>query len=692
MKKYINIYLVILWIILVIWGNYFVEKKQKANQTTTQQEEVVKVEKWNIVETVDVVGSSELVDEQKLKFTQQGKVVKVNVKEWDTIKKWQIIAELDKTQPNYKIEQAKLSLENSKLKLQDLLGNSVDASQVLSSKKTIEDTKNKMELLDLEINNFIEERDNTIASLQKDIEIKEKDILSTQAKLETYKKEYETSLAKQENEEGNTSIQNSDKVISMNQTALQDMLYWEESLLSIDYILWLSDENEERNDEYEMYLGKKDQVSLSLAEQYYSKSKTSLNKLKNYNKEDIFVTLEYENDFFSNLFSLADYTYKAVEGSIENVYFSQSKIDSFKTNLSSIRQKSQTNLARIISSNNELKTLTNLDLLKSENQNTQNQKLLTIKDTELSLSKAENEITNLKNDLKLKEQTYAYQLLQKQKDKSAYELTLSINQASYDELIEWVSEYDLKTAQNSVRNAEISLADSLEDLENYELEAPFSWLVRKLDFQVGDNLTSDTEQYVYIENPDLLVVTVSLDQIDIVNVKEWTKAIITFDAFPKKEFNAVITSIDYTPTENSWVISYEVKLVITDEDYSEKILSWMTADVSIITLEKNDVLLLDSTAIKSEWTKNYVIVKENGEKKQEEITIWAVSNGKTEILSWLEEGDEVIIELVKTTSTSEEETKTSLFPTWWWGWNRSSSNSSSNNNSSSSNAWWPPPF
>ncbi len=692
MKKYINIYLVILWIILVIWGNYFVEKKQKANQTTTQQEEVVKVEKWNIVETVDVVGSSELVDEQKLKFTQQGKVVKVNVKEWDTIKKWQIIAELDKTQPNYKIEQAKLSLENSKLKLQDLLGNSVDASQVLSSKKTIEDTKNKMELLDLEINNFIEERDNTIASLQKDIEIKEKDILSTQAKLETYKKEYETSLAKQENEEGNTSIQNSDKVISMNQTALQDMLYWEESLLSIDYILWLSDENEERNDEYEMYLGKKDQVSLSLAEEYYSKSKTSLNKLKNYNKEDIFITLEYENEFFSNLFSLADYTYKAVEGSIENVYFSQSKIDSFKTNLSSIRQKSQTNLARIISSNNELKTLTNLDLLKSENQNTQNQKLLTIKDTELSLSKAENEITNLKNDLKLKEQTYAYQLLQKQKDKSAYELTLSINQASYDELIEWVSEYDLKTAQNSVRNSEISLADSLEDLENYELEAPFSWLVRKLDFQVGDNLTSDTEQYVYIENPDLLVVTVSLDQIDIVNVKEWTKAIITFDAFPKKEFNAVITSIDYTPTENSWVISYEVKLVITDEDYSEKILSWMTADVSIITLEKNDVLLLDSTAIKSEWTKNYVIVKENGEKKQEEITIWAVSNGKTEILSWLEEGDEVIIELVKTTSTSEEETKTSLFPTWWWGWNRSSSNSSSNNNSSSSNAWWPPPF
>jgi len=64
-------------------------------------------------------------------------------------------------------------------------------------------------------------------------------------------------------------------------------------------------------------------------------------------------------------------------------------------------------------------------------------------------------------------------------------------------------------------------------------------------------LTSDTDKYVYIENPDLLVISVSLDQIDIVNVKQWTKAKVIFDAFPKKEFNASIATIDYTPTETS---------------------------------------------------------------------------------------------------------------------------------------------
>jgi|GEM_PF-1337002 len=177
-------------------------------------------------------------------------------------------------------------------------------------------------------------------------------------------------------------------------------------------------------------------MTLSSAEEYFVKTQVSLNVLKNYNKEDIFTTLQYENDFFSNLFSLADYTYKAVEGSIENLAFTQTKIDSLKSSLSGIRQKSQTNLARIIANTNTLKTLTNVDIVKTQNENTQNQKLLTIKDTELSISKAENEIANLKNDLKLQEQTYAYQLLQKQKDRSAYEATLSINQASYNELIQ----------------------------------------------------------------------------------------------------------------------------------------------------------------------------------------------------------------------------------------------------------------
>jgi hypothetical protein len=39
-----------------------------------------------------------------------------------------------------------------------------------------------------------------------------------------------------------------------------------------------------------------------------------------------------------------------------------------------------------------------------------------------------------------------------------------------------------------------------------------------MDFQVGDNLDSNSEKFVYLENPNLLEINIMLDQIDIVKV------------------------------------------------------------------------------------------------------------------------------------------------------------------------------
>lgn len=48
-----------------------------------------------------------------------------------------------------------------------------------------------------------------------------------------------------------------------------------------------------------------------------------------------------------------------------------------------------------------------------------------------------------------------------------------------------------------------------------------------------DNLKNENDMYVYIENPNLFEVTVKLDQIDVVKVKIWDPAIITFDSYYK---------------------------------------------------------------------------------------------------------------------------------------------------------------
>lgn len=70
----------------------------------------------------------------------------------------------------------------------------------------------------------------------------------------------------------------------------------------------------------------------------------------------------------------------------------------------------------------------------------------------------------------------------------------------------------------------MTLTSANKDLEKYQLEAPFEWVIKTIDYQVWDNILSDSDKSVYIENPNLLQISISLDQVDIINVELWNKA------------------------------------------------------------------------------------------------------------------------------------------------------------------------
>jgi multidrug resistance efflux pump len=53
---------------------------------------------------------------------------------------------------------------------------------------------------------------------------------------------------------------------------------------------------------------------------------------------------------------------------------------------------------------------------------------------------------------------------------------------------------------------------------------------------VGDNLTADEQKFIYIENPNLVEISATLDQLDIVKISIGQKAKIVFDSYPDKEF------------------------------------------------------------------------------------------------------------------------------------------------------------
>jgi RND family efflux transporter MFP subunit len=208
----------------------------------------------------------------------------------------------------------------------------------------------------------------------------------------------------------------------------------------------------------------------------------------------------------------------------------------------------------------------------------------------------------------------------------------------------------IKLKENEISQKAASITKLQKSLEDYQIKAPFDGKVRRVDYQVGDNLLADAaeDQYIVLENRDYTVVTILLDQVEIVRVKAGLPATITLDAIENRVFTGSIFEIDPTPVESSGVVSYNVDLRIpTPTDIT--ILSGMTTAVEIETARKDNVLAVPSLAIK--WTNGKAAVQTaSGESRAVET---GVTDGKyTEILSGAEEGDSVYAINVSTGNAS----------------------------------------
>jgi len=93
-----------------------------------------------------------------------------------------------------------------------------------------------------------------------------------------------------------------------------------DNLLKIDEIFWITNENKRLNDKYDDYLWKKDSVLLNKIRTDF-KELNSIN-ISNLSDEEISI-------FLWNLISLNENVQKSIKKSIENIYFTQTQIDTF---------------------------------------------------------------------------------------------------------------------------------------------------------------------------------------------------------------------------------------------------------------------------------------------------------------------------------------------------------------------------
>lgn len=604
--------LIITWVCIVLLGFGLYSIVWKSTSTTSREISTT-IKKWDIKSSIKVIWSSELVSEQTLRFTQQWKITAVYVKAGDTIKKWQIIAELDKQSVKNKIRQAELQLQNSRLQLQELLEWN-DKSQILQAENNLEQAKLKLETMKQTYDNLVFEKNNFTADKT------------------TYVWSVDSS---------------NQKIINSTVLDTQNSLYeWEEILNMLDEIFWVTERYQNQNDTFEIYLSARntsyktetesDLLSAynykKILENFINTNKTAMNT----DKTLLIKWLDTSKDFYNKLYETLNSAYSSLENSVSSTTFTQTTIDSDINSISSARSKVKTKLDNIDSSKVQINNLS--DIVNTENDYQQE-----LKTKEINIASKE---TELKNQEKM----------------------LEIYQEILDDTKKWSSELSIAMAQNTITNAELSLEIAKDDIENYELTAPFDWTVRKIDFKLWDNLTNDEEKYVYLENPNIIQITALLDQIDIVKVKKNQNVEIIFDSYTDKTLTWYIEDIDSTPEKTSWVTSYQITIWVDKWDLA--IYGWMSAKAYIIVNEKKDILLVPNTYITELGDKSFVNISKNWSTKKQFITVGITDWSFTEVLSWLEEWDKIVKEI--TTSNSSEQKSSSImwwggFPWAWWG-------------------------
>ncbi len=672
--KFYFVYFIV-WLFFFPAINYKLFLPEKVEGTESDSVTTYVVKKWYIKNSVDVVWETSLVDEQSLQFNKVWTITKVNFRAWDKIKKWDVIAEIDNSEAYVSIEENRLSLDNAKINLKQLY-EWPDESNVLQSKNSIINAENSIKLTEKELENIKITQENSLNKLKENIATSNKELESSKSSLELSRKELETFKKQIDDSLESTETSKSSTVTDIENNFQSYLLDIGKTIEESDYIMWVTNENKDRNDKFYDFLWArnrtiKNDARASLVESInlYSELKQDLDEYDySWNKEDVESLLNSYSEIFYKLYETTDLIYKTVENSIESVWsLTSSDINSMKSTMNSYRGSSLSKVSSIKSSLEKLKTLTNTDLISEWNSNSIASKQESIKWQELSIEKKELDIKNAIKSYNETVESYKVTLESKENDLKSKRLSLEISKMNLEELQQWPTAENIRKAENSVKQAEIRLESAYKNLDDYKLISPFDWVVRKIDYMVWDNLTNDTDKFVFIENPDLVEITVMLDQISIVDTKIWDKAIINFDAYKNLLVDWKISLIDTTPKKVSWVVYYEVKVILDDLDFDKKILSWMTANIEIITESKEDVLLVKTSAIQSKNWKKVVIIDDKWKQKIVEIKTWISSEWNTEVISWLSEWDIIYEKEFKIEATEEQNWWLFNIPKWWGG-------------------------
>lgn len=268
---------------------------------------------------------------------------------------------------------------------------------------------------------------------------------------------------------------------------------------------------------------------------------------------------------------------------------------------------------------------------------------------------------------------YEYQQKNYERTKALFEKKM-VSETDYETAL-----YNYQKSKSNYDNSAASLAKAKRNLSYATITSPIDGVVIDRAVEEGQTVAAGFETptlFTIAADLTQMQVIADVDEADIGGVQEGQRVTFTVDAYPRDVFEGIVKQIRLgssstssgTATTTESVITYEVVISASNPDL--KLKPRLTANVTIYTVDRRDVLSVPSKALRFMpeaplVTENDVVNDCEGKFKlwtREENVFTAhpvkigISNGvRTEILSGIDEGTDVVSEAVVGAVESSDE-------------------------------------
>lgn len=149
-------------------------------------------------------------------------------------------------------------------------------------------------------------------------------------------------------------------------------------------------------------------------------------------------------------------------------------------------------------------------------------------------------------------------------------------------------------------------------------------------------------QFMILDNINTFQVVVPFEESDAAKVAPNQKVDVTFDAVPDLTRAGTVVSVSPTGSNISSVINYYATVVLNETD--PRLKDGLTAQARVITNQVQDVLTVPNSAVRKSGDQSTVtIIDANGTQQQVRFQPGLVGDDRTQVISGLREGQEVIL-------------------------------------------------